>query len=479
MSLTLQSHVAWALIAVVSAGVLAMAVNVQVGFFALLFVLVAWWVWEHEELSLLYFIALAPLLPMFKITQTLGTFTLIKDVLILTLFVKAFAWPLITQKLPYRRNIFLLPIILLIGWGAVGLLMADSLTLGILRSRDIGLYILLYMTVLYMDFNPVIMKQRLKWLTGSAVVLLLAGVYQYFWAADSAVLRFDPVRSIWIPRISSTFAHPTVFGEYLVLLASGAAAFAMTSKRYRWWAIGASVLLMPFIYFTYSRGVWLGYIAALGIIALAAATQRLHISLKTISQWLISLMAVLMLLGLLVWFTPVGTFLRTSLDPAYASNQIRLEFLARLVGNTSNGEALFGHGLGDISQKIATTPDVGASDITSGASRDVQLAKDSTLVDNQYLKTFIELGLAGLLIYVWIYMRAIKYSWKLFKTHEMSGGKLGMGVLGLAALGFFLSFMLEGLFVDIWDVFPTNAIFWIVAAMVSAHQEVEASIDRT
>ncbi|MBI3251539.1 MAG: hypothetical protein HYZ62_01355, partial [Candidatus Andersenbacteria bacterium] len=90
-SYQLKAIFAWSFLAVVTCAVVALTVNLQTGFFALLFALVAWWTWQNEELSLLYVIALAPLLPMFKITQTLGNFTLIKDVIIVVLFLKAFA----------------------------------------------------------------------------------------------------------------------------------------------------------------------------------------------------------------------------------------------------------------------------------------------------------------------------------------------------------------------------------------------------
>lgn len=456
---SLASIYAWALLAVISSACLALTVSLQMGFFTLLFALLAWWAWENDELALLFFLALAPLLPMFKITQTIGTFTLAKDVIIIVLFLKVFLIPFITQKLPYRRNVFFLPLLFLLGWVAITLATADSSILGILRARDMGLYILFYLAVLYMPYDVATQKRRLVWFLSSAAVLVLAGVYQYFFAGDSAVLRFDPVRQIWIPRISSTFAHPTVFGEYLILLSSFMVGLVIASKRWRMWAMAGSLLLLPFIYLTYSRGVWLGYVAALGVMGLAwfwhswITPERAGHMWKWLAGTIVTVGFVVILL---VQFTPVGTFVRTALDPAYASNQIRLEFLARLLSSTGNTQALFGHGLGDIDQRVIKSVNVEAIDIASGDSRDVQLAKDSTLVDNQYLKTFIEMGLVGLLIYGWLYARALKYSWRLSHT-----------VLGLAALGFFTSFIIQGLFVDIWDVFPTNAMFWIMAAFVS------------
>ena len=487
-SYQLKAIFAWSLLAVLTCAVIALTVNLQAGFFALLFALVAWWAWEHDELSLLYLVALAPLLPMFKITQTLGNFTLIKDVIIIVLFLKAMAVPLWQQTLPYRRNVFAWPIIALLVYMAVALAMADSPTLGILRAREIGLYMLLYMAVLYMPYSPAIYTRRIKWFLSSATVLLLAGVYQWFFAPDGAVLRFDPVRSIWIPRISSTFAHPSVFGQYLILLFALVAAIGISLKKWRLAACLALLAILPFIYLTYSRGVWLGYVCAAISICLAAIAAQRTWKTKNVSRtWVAGFVGVvLLLLVLLVRFTPVGGFVQTAFDPSYASNQIRLDFLARLVASTSHTQAIFGHGLGDIDQKLFSGVPLDVNTIAEGDSRGIQLAKDSTLVDNQYLKTFIEMGIIGMFLYVWVYLLGIHFSWRLIsrltqnsKVKSQNTGVAGRDdsnkqIIGLTALGFVVSFIVQALFVDIWDVFPTNLAFWIVAAHLS-----QIAIDNT
>ena len=465
---SLRHEFAWSLLAVLSCAVIALTVNFQAGFFALLFALVAWWAWENDELSLLYLIVLAPLLPMFKITQTLGNFTLIKDVIIVVLFVKAFAMPLWQQTLPYRRNMFSWPILALLVYMAAALAMADSPTLGILRAREIGLYMLLYMAVLYMPYSPEIYTRRIKWFLSSATVLLLAGFYQWFFAPDGAVLRFDPVRSIWIPRISSTFAHPSVFGEYLILLSALLGTISITVKKWRLKAFLGLIAILPFIYLTYSRGVWLGYASAALAMCLAAIMVKAKLKTGVLRMWMVGFVSVVLLVLFLVMrFTPVGGFVQTAFDPSYASNQIRLDFLARLIASTSNTQAIFGHGLGDIDQKLFSGVPLDVNTIAEGDSRGIQLAKDSTLVDNQYLKTFIEMGLVGLFVYFWLYLKGLTLSWNL-------GKKDGTRLMGLAVFGFLVSFIVQALFVDIWDVFPTNLAFWIVAAHLS-----QAALDNT
>ncbi len=116
---------------------------------------------------------------------------------------------------------------------------------------------------------------------------------------------------------------------------------------------------------------------------------------------------------------------------------------------------LVGKGLGNVITELRKGGDVSAVDIASGDSRTVQLSKDSTLVDNQYLKTFMEMGVVGIVFTFWIF-------WRFFLAARQASPALQ--ILGI---GFLASFMIQALFVDIWDVFPTNAIFWTLAAIIS------------
>jgi hypothetical protein len=158
--------------------------------------------------------------------------------------------------------------------------------------------------------------------------------------------------------------------------------------------------------------------------------------------------------------------LRSAVDPTYASNAERLEFLARLIAPLTPAQALFGAGLGDVVVQNFRMADVDSFDIVSGASRSVQLAKDATLVDNQYLKTFIELGLAGILMYAWLYWRVAKGSYLLATNYQLPTAQ----AIGLWSLGFLAAFLIQAFFIDIWDIFPTNLAFWVVAGLVSREQ---------
>lgn len=463
----IRPEYSWALVVTLAAAVVALIVNLQLAFFLGFFAILGWWTWRNPHQALCLFIIVAPLLPMFKITQTIGTVTLLKDVIILVLLVKVFIIPLLTKRLPYRRNILFGPIVALIAWTAFATLQADSLVLGILRARDIVLYVMLYFVVLYVPHSKQFYRQALTWWLISVTIVSALGYYQFFAVPDSAVLRFDPARQIWIPRVSSAMAHPSIFGQYLITVSALLA--ALTVYRVKRWPVAfiGWVALLPLVYLTYSRAVWLGYVAAAAAMGLAYLWIRVRLSRHIPWRgWGAGILGVAVVIGLMLQFTSVGIFVRSTIDPTYGSNAERLEFLARLIAPLTNTQALIGAGLGDVLLQNFREVDVDAFDIASGASRSVQLAKDATLVDNQYLKTFIEMGLVGLLLYGWLYWRLLKGSWLLTTHYQL----LTTRVIGLWALGVLAAFVIQAFFIDIWDIFPTNAAFWIVAALVAREQ---------
>ncbi len=476
----------WGAVLAASALVVSLASSIEFGVWLVLFAVLAWWTWFNSTLAVSLFIIMAPILPMLKITQTLGSITLVKDVIILTLFMRWFVWPLAVKQLPYRRNSLILPIVVLGVWVLAGVTRADSTVLGLLRARDILLYPLLFLGILYMPHSYKAWKEWGKWfIAGLGILAVLAG-YQWWVVPGSTVLRYDPIGADWIPRVSSIMAHPSIFGEYLVIGLSLAAGMILTVKKWRnriWWS-GAGAGLLGLIFLTYSRAVWIGAVAALGVMGLVYTRRRMMGSGAAWSGR--KLKKILLMGGGLVIVviiglsqTSAGVYIKTIVDPTYGSNEERLEFMARLIAPLTNQEAIFGRGLGDVLEQNFRKTSINTADIAEGAAREVQLAKNATLVDNQYLKTLVELGLAGLLIMGWIYIAMLRQAQHVIfnpliqrtsfqsanTADRLANLKQTVGYWGLGVLA---AFVLQGFFIDIWEIFPTNAYFWIAAALVSA-----------
>lgn len=467
-SLTIRPIFSWMLVVVATCAFIASFLSLQAGVFALLFAAIAWYTWKYPEEGFLLLLILMPLLPMLKITQTIGTFTLVKDVIILTLFFRLFALPLLLRRLPYRRNILFAPIFVLCAWAILAALRAQSLVFGVVLLRDIVLYILAYFAVLYLPKHDAkTMKNRLYWFSASVIATIFLAGWQWFFAQDSAVLRFDPVRRIWIPRLSGVLAHPSIYGEYLIAAATlFIGVFFSTKKRgIQITTVVSTLVLLPVIFLTYSRGVWLGLAAAISVMGAVYVFKILKskASIRKVGSYSFVIIA-LAVVGVLIVArtTPAGGLLRSIVDPTYGSNEERVTFLVRLIAPLSNTQALIGVGLGNVIQQNFRDVSLGAIDIASGASRTVQLAKNSTLVDNQHLKTFIEMGIVGLALYIWLYARLALHA-----VRAAFSQSVATQTIGFMSIGFLTAFVLQGFLIDVWDIFPTNLLFWIFAALVS------------
>lgn len=465
--MTIQHELAWGAVALSCILFLFSVFGIEAAVFSLLGILVLWWSWEYPEESFLTLIVLSALLPLLKVTQTLGNATLIKDVIIITLFLRNFLFPLLTKALPYRRNEFFAPLVALAAWACFEVVRAGVTTLSILRLRDIGLYMMLYFAVLYLPHSAARMKVRLTTFLVTLGITMVLGVFQFLHLPDSTVLRFDPARQIWIPRIASTFAHPTVFAEYLITGSMLLIGLILTRKKKI--ALGLFLLAtIILLFFTYTRAGWVGFAGGVITIAIAYTLSLLSIRKpRSLVRPLVSSLVALGVVGILVFqFTPVGTFIRSGFDLNYASNADRIVFIVQLISQTSNLDAVIGKGLGNTITQAREGGDATAFDITSGESRTIQLSKDQTLVDNQYLKTFIEMGVVGIVLTFWLFYRFFIASKKALQQQHAP-----LFTLGIACMGFFAAFMIQALFVDIWDVYPTNAIFWTLAALLSQGKE--------
>lgn len=466
-SFDIRPEFAWSLLAVLVASFIAFFISFQAGFFCLLFILTGWYTQYHPEQAFLLLVIVMPILPMLKVTQTIATFTLIKDVIIFMLFITCFLVPLFSKKLPYRRNIIMAPLAAIVVWSLIAAVRSDNVILGILRLRDLVLYMLLFFGVLYLKHSQGMLRRRILWFLASACVTLLLAAYQWNFAQDSAVLRFDPVREVWIPRLSSVLAHPSIFGQYLITLSALMLAcfISLKTSSYRLMSGLAIGVIAIAVFLTYSRAVWIAFVSSIAAACvLIVVTHLWHRgAIRVMVRWLsLVILGVLVITAFALQNTSASGFIRSVFDPRYRSNEERITFLIRLVASMTTVEALVGRGLGDVIEQNFRQVTIRPFDIATGATRQVQLAKDRTLVDNQYLKTLVEMGVVGIGLYLWLYFRIFS---RAFQNSESQHA--ATRIISLWTVGFMTAFVTQALFIDVWDIFPTNMLFWTIAAHLS------------
>lgn len=459
-----------AFLLVVGAAAIALFASLFFSTQAGLFILAAAWIaaasfrCPKEAFFLLIFVA--PLLPILKATQVASIVTPLKDVVIATLLIKTTILPIAQKRDPYRRNTLLVALALFLVWALVGFLRADSMVLGLLRLRDL----ILYIPLLWIARQSLTALDDLRTFLrvvvgGGALVLLLVGL-QFFAFPDGMVLRYDPVLGSWIPRASGTLAHPNLLGSYLLFLIPLAASLLLArsfSLRARTFSAIVAVVGLLALFFTYSRSGWIATaVALLALGALVVVLKR-----RLILPGVVLGGTMLLMLGTLV--PGVRTFLRTVADPTYPSNAERLEILAGLVATASPTSAIIGEGLGDVASATLRTVNISLTNIAAADVRQVQIAKARTFVDNAILKTWAELGVVGIALLLWITTRVIVLSWRESRTARTPEGRAFARALlattsGLVALSFFL---------DVPEIFPVALYWWAFVGVAHALPYIE------
>jgi len=82
---------------------------------------------------------------------------------------------------------------------------------------------------------------------------------------------------------------------------------------------------------------------------------------------------------------------------------------------------------------------------------------------NYYVKVLLELGFAGLLIFLWLLAVVGKMSWRLFRSAKDSF----LSALGCALLSMFACAVVVNLFGDRWSFLQVNGFFWVLLGLVA------------
>lgn len=429
--------------------------SAQAGLLLLAAAWLAFGTWRAPWAAFLFLTAVAPFLLILKATVVLGPLTLLKDIVILTLFVRVF-------RVPATRTLgpLMVPILLLATWDVVSFLQADITALGLLRLRDLLLYVPLILVAARLVSGPDRLRTWILTFLSTAALVLMLALVQRLLFVDGAVLRFDPARSVWIPRAAGVLAHPNILGGYLLFvlpLAAACAAF-LRGRAVRLTSLALFVCALGALFATYSRGPWLASAASLmGGIGLFTIAWRPRMAAGAV--------LLVGVLGGAVFAVPrTRAILGSALDPAYASNRARLEIVAGLLAHVSNRGVLVGEGLGDTVTLLGRTANISLYDIAAAGALGVQVAKARTFVDNAVLKTFLEQGIVGLVFAAWIAVRLMMQCVRVLRgeqTPERHALALAFGAttVGLATLWLFL---------DVPDIFPVNLYFWTFAGLIVA-----------
>jgi len=227
-------------------------------------------------------------------------------------------------------------------------------------------------------------------------------------------------------RFGSTLGGPNQLGTFLILplLLS----LLWGRANHRWWLLSAAIL--PALFISYSRGAWLGAVAALvaAALVLTRGTQRRTLAILTAGA--------VLSLGLLAAFGPSGNLLSNYLHHPAASpsaqNSDSQHLSSLQSGLTAVISAPLGHGLG-----------------TAGPA--TFHAGEINIIEDNYLQIGYETGLLGLgLFLAFIVLVLIR----LLRQHDY---------FSLSAAGAIIGISVTALVLPAWTDSSTALTVWTLA----------------
>lgn len=283
------------------------------------------------------------------------------------------------------------------------------------------------------------------------------GIAQYF--------NFNPVGYIQFSVPSSTFTNPNIATTYLDLLTPVAFSLILFANKnsHKFLAIMSSILCLTFLLISHSRGSWLALVfVIIGFVLLIFRnTNFKKIIVPKIKQNYLQLfIAVLIPLFIFVMPTNVGdraSHLKNSQITFDRSSKIRLDAyinslsMIKVQPITGTGYGGFRTGFRNYMFSVVPLPK---------ATEDNTLAR----LHSDPLQIFVELGLFGGLLFIYIYIVLLQLCWRILQTSTNPQ-------ILLLISGLFLAILANGVHACVDFPFhkPSSALqFWIWLGIISA-----------
>ena len=373
-----------------------------------------------------FFIPLGSLSPL-----ALGAANIV-DLLVIAVAASWLIRGLASQEIRFRRPPLLLSLLLLIWCVALSLIGTGSW-----KDAVPELAKWLELGILYAVASQCLDSKRIWWVVGA---LLAAGALQAVVGAFQFLLGVGPEAFVLAGRFMrayGTFRQPNPYAGYLGYLAPVAASLALTGF-WMWWQrrnrvdllIGAicglvAVALIAGIGMSWSRGAWIGLVAALVVVA-GLRTRRTAAAMLAIGT---ALTLAVMLAGT-DWLPaaitgrisdPVSYFVGP--DPAHTEitddNFAVLERLAHWQAGLQmfSDHPWIGVGIGNFAEAYPSYALPHWYDALGHA-------------DNVYVNFMAETGILGAIAFIVFWLGAFRLTWQTASKARRYGAALAVGVLG-------------------------------------------------
>ncbi len=338
---------------------------------------------------------------------------------------------------PRRRTGLTKPIFVLTLIGVAYLVLdLTSWSENIEGFRAIFQFMFVFFIAFYLNDRPENTKALLSLAVFIGTLLAVHGIYQWVFKV--------PMPGRWVDsgeaggtRAFSIIGSPNALGSYLAFLVPISLGLFMQEKPWpkKLLFLGAAVIMAGCLVFTGSRGAWLAFAGAMGIIGVFYDRRIL----------IVGIIAAVLAVAFVPYVNQRVTYL---FSPEYMSKSTASGRVSRWFDayDQMRNNPLFGAGMGHYGGAVA--------------KRNYNV----TYTDNYYLKTMAEMGLLGLTMFLWLILKTLKEGYTAMKSLGSSNFKfMATGMLaGLTAI------VLHNAVENIFELPFLNTYFWLVAGLLMA-----------
>ena len=323
---------------------------------------------------------------------------------------------------------------------------------GVSKSIQVFLMYMLFMAFYFVVINTVKTEKMYKDLMTvfvlSATAVSIYGFCQYLfgWNVNQAWMDEEMFEDIKM-RIYSTLENPNVLGEYLLLAIPMSVGLMWTKKKWlsKIFYLGTTGILFLALILTFSRGCWIG-------LMVTAAAFVTFVSGKLWGLLLLALPVLPFVIpdSIIKRFTSVGNMEDTS-----TSYRVFI-----WMGTFALLKDYWFGGIG-MGQEAFTNiyPFYSYNGIVAPHAH------------NTFLQLWVETGIWGLLVFVFIMFMYFKYTAGIMKQHKKGSD---VHTLSVALSSGILGFLVQSMFDNTFYNYRVFMIFWLVLAMtMSAPQTAE------
>jgi len=288
-------------------------------------------------------------------------------------------------------------------------------------------YLLIYN---YAKKDGKLIKRLIDCTIASSVIPLTVGAVQFVTGTGNRMTE-------GLNRLNGTFVHPNPFAYYLLIVI--AACFITINNGERNGSKRSItrmiIMLAAFIelIFTYTRGAWIGLVLTAAIVFLMAGDN------KKFKFILPAILCTLPFIGLIA--ARFSGVLSSNMEDSSIATRL---FIWRNMFSLSLESPLIGHGLGTF--ELYAEKAIGWH---------IQ-------AHNEYLRTFFETGIIGLLSYLTLLICALYY----LRGH----GTMKRNIIQVTVFSLFLTFMFMSFADNIFDNLVSQWYLWGLTAMVYAER---------